>query len=398
METLFTKYLPKLQRTTTEFVREKIHEIDWRANRLIGIKGARGAGKTTLLLQYLKLYPLPTGQALYISLDDLYFSAHRLYDLGAEFAQKGGQLLMLDEVPRYANWSQEIKNLYDDFPDLRIVFTGSSIMHLERSKGDLSRRAVMHTLPGLSFREFLQIQRIAAWPKISLDDLLARHTELATDLTTRIKPLAHLGDYWKYGYYPYFLENKEVYAQKLTETIKLSLELDLPAVYGVSYATVDKIKQLLVVLAESVPFKPNISKLSELLQATRGSVVEYLHYLEELGVLSLLHRDSFGITRMQKPDKIYLSHPNLQYALHLSQPDKGTLRESFLLSQVLPNHRVEYTDQGDFRLDRRVTLEVGGANKSRRQIADLSDAYVAADGIEIGYGAKVPLWMFGLLY
>lgn len=398
METLFTKYLPKLQRTTTEFVREKIHEIDWRANRLIGIKGARGAGKTTLLLQYLKLYPLPTGQALYISLDDLYFSAHRLYDLGAEFAQKGGQLLMLDEVHRYANWSQEIKNLYDDFPDLRIVFTGSSIMHLERSKGDLSRRAVMHTLPGLSFREFLQIQRIAAWPKISLDDLLARHTELATDLTTRIKPLAHLGDYWKYGYYPYFLENKEVYAQKLTETIKLSLELDLPAVYGVSYATVDKIKQLLVVLAESVPFKPNISKLSELLQATRGSVVEYLHYLEELGVLSLLHRDSFGITRMQKPDKIYLSHPNLQYALHLSQPDKGTLRESFLLSQVLPNHRVEYTDQGDFRLDRRVTLEVGGANKSRRQIADLSDAYVAADGIEIGYGAKVPLWMFGLLY
>lgn len=305
---------------------------------------------------------------------------------------------MLDEVHRYANWSQEVKNLYDDFPDLRIVFTGSSIMHLERSKADLSRRAVMYTLSGLSFREFLQIQRIADWPKITLNDLLTRHIELATDLTSQVKPLAHLGDYWKYGYYPYFLENKEVYAQKLTETIKLSLELDLPAVYGVSYATVDKIKQLLVVLAESVPFKPNISKLSELLQATRGSVVEYLHYLEELGVLSLLHRDSFGITRMQKPDKIYLSHPNLQYALHLSQPDKGTLRESFLLSQVLPKHQVEYTDQGDFRLDRRIIIEVGGANKSRRQIAVLSDAYVAADDIEIGYGSKVPLWMFGLLY
>ncbi len=187
-------------------------------------------------------------------------------------------------------------------------------MHLERSKGDLSRRAVMYTLHGLSFREFLQIQGIASWPKIALDDLLARHTELATELTAEVKPLAHLGDYWKYGYYPYFLENTEVYAQKLTETIRLILELDLPAVYGVSYATVDKIKQLLVVLAESVPFKPNVSKLSSMLQATRGSV------------------------------------------------------------------------------------EVGGANKSRRQIARIEEAYIAADDIEIGYGQKVPLWMFGLLY
>ena len=398
METLFTKYLPKLQRTTTEFVREKIRKIDWQGNRLIGIKGARGAGKTTLLLQYLKLNPVPTGQALYVSLDDLYFSAHGLYDLGTEFVLKGGQLLMLDEVHRYANWSQEIKSLYDDHPALRIVFTGSSIMHLERSKGDLSRRAVMYTLHGLSFREFLQIQGVACWPKVTLDDLLNRHTELATELTAGVKPLAHLSNYWKYGYYPYFLENTEMYGQKLTETIRLSLELDLPAVYGISYATVGKIKQLLVVLAESVPFKPNVSKLSELLQATRGSVVEYLHYLEELGVLNLLHRDSFGITRLQKPDKVYLSHPNLQYALHLSQPDKGTLRESFLLSQALPYHQIEYTDQGDFRLDRRITIEVGGANKRRHQIAGIEEACVAADDIEIGYGQKVPLWMFGLLY
>jgi uncharacterized protein len=398
MDILFTRYLPKLQRTATEFVREKIQEIDWQGNRLIGIKGARGAGKTTLLLQYLKLNPLPTGQALYVSLDDLYFSAHRLYDMGTEFVQKGGKLLMLDEVHRYANWSQEIKNLYDEYPDLRIVFTGSSVMHLERSKGDLSRRAVMYSLHGLSFREFLQIQGIASWPRLTLDDLLTHHTALATDLTAEVKPLAYLSDYWQYGYYPYFLENKAVYGQKLTETIRLSLELDLPAVYGVSYATVDKIKQLLVVLAESVPFKPNVSKLSELLQATRGSVVEYLHYLEELGVLNLLHRDSFGITRLQKPDKVYLSHPNLQYALHLSQPDKGTLRESFLLSQVLPRYPVEYTEQGDFRLDRRITVEVGGAGKNRRQIADIEAAYVAADDIEIGYGQKVPLWMFGLLY
>ncbi|WAC11438.1 ATP-binding protein [Dyadobacter pollutisoli] len=398
MEIPFTKYLAKLQRTSTKFVRDMIHQIDWEHNRLIGIKGARGAGKTTLVLQYLKQMALPSGQTLYVSLDDLYFSAHRLYDLGETFVKTGGKLLVLDEVHRYANWSQEIKNLYDDFPNLRIVFTGSSIMHLERSKGDLSRRAVMYHLHGLSFREFLQIQDIVSWPAITLSDLLSGHMQLALDLTQTIKPLAHWNDYLQHGYYPYFLENKEVYAQKLTETIQLSLELDLPAVYGISYASVDKLKQLLVVLAESVPLKPNVSKLSETLNTSRALVVEYMHYLEELGVLMLLHRDSSGITRLQKPEKVYLSHPNLQYALHQSRPDMGTLRESFFLSQVQPLHKVEYTEKGDFKLDRQITIEVGGANKSRQQLVGLEDAYVAADGIEVGYGSKVPLWMFGMLY
>jgi uncharacterized protein len=381
-----------------QFVRDTIHQIDWERNRLIGIKGARGAGKTTLVLQHLKRSPLPASQSLYVSLDDLYFSAHRLYELGEAFVRTGGRLLVLDEVHRYLNWSQEIKNLYDDFPDLRIVFTGSSIMHLERSKGDLSRRAVMYHLHGLSFREFLQIQQLVSWPTIALSDLLVQHTQIALDLTQTVKPLAYWNDYLQYGYYPYFLENRDVYSQKLTETIRLSLELDLPAVYGISYATVDKLKQLLVVLAESVPLKPNISKLGENLQTTRGLVVEYMHYLEELGVLLLLHRDSFGVTRLQKPEKVYLSHPNLQYALYQSYPDKGTLRESFFLSQTHPLHQVEYTDKGDFRLDRQITVEVGGVNKTRQQIAGITDAYVAADDLEIGYGSKIPLWLFGLLY
>ncbi|WP_428656532.1 ATP-binding protein [Runella sp.] len=398
MEQLFAKYLPKLQRTGTEFVRDAIREIDWNRNRLIGIKGARGVGKTTLLFQYLKQSKLEFSKSLYVSLDDLYFSNHRLYDLGAEFVRTGGQLLLLDEVHRYTNWSQEIKNLYDDFADLRIVFTGSSIIHLERSKGDLSRRAVMYSLHGLSFREFLQIQKAITFPPILLNDLLKRHTEIAADLTQSFKPFAHWSNYLEYGYYPYFLENEDVYAQKLAETLRLSLEIDLPAAYGISYATVDKIKQFLVVLAESVPLKPNITKLSETLQTTRGYVIEYLHYLEELGILTLLHRDSFGITRLQKPDKVYLAHPNLQYALTETRPGKGTLRESFFLSQTHPRHRVEYTEQGDFRLDRRITVEVGGATKTNRQIATVPDAYIAADDIEIGFGTKIPLWLFGFLY
>ncbi len=408
METLFAKFIQKQQRTSLQFVRDFIGTVDWERNRLIGIKGARGVGKTTLVLQYLKQRATAAGTIgpptqLYVSLDDLYFSTSRLYDLGLAFVQVGGQILVLDEVHRYANWSQEVKNLYDDFPDLRIVFTGSSVIHLERSKGDLSRRAVMYTLHGLSFREFLSISGVANWPVMPLDELLRRHPEVAADLTATVRPLAHLPDYLQYGYYPYFLENREVYGQKLTETIRLSLELDLPAVYDISKATVDKLKTFLVVLAESVPLKPNIAKLSETLQIPRNAVIEYLHYLEELGVLRLLHRDSAGITRMQKPEKVYLTHPNLQYALGNIRsgpvpPNKGTLRESFFLSQTAPNHTVEYTEQGDFRLDRQITVEVGGVGKTAQQIANLPNAYIAADDIEIGFGRKLPLWLFGLGY
>ncbi|AQG82623.1 AAA family ATPase [Spirosoma montaniterrae] len=398
METLLAKSAIKLQRVSTQFMRDALVKVTWADNRLIGIKGARGVGKTTLVLQYLKLSGFALEQALYVSLDDLYFSMNRLYDLGASFTRQGGLVLVLDEVHRYANWSQEIKNLYDDFPDLRIIFTGSSIIHLERGKGDLSRRAVMYQLPGLSFREFLRIQQLVAWSPVSLTDLLERHTQIAADLTASFKPLAHWADYLKHGYYPYFLENKEVYSQKLTETIALSLEIDLPSVYGISYATVDKLKQLLVVLAESVPLKPNISKLSEQLHTTRGLVVEYMHYLEELGILLLLHRDSFGVTRLQKPEKVYLSHPNVHYALHQSQPNKGTIRESFLLSQIHLGHQVEYTEDGDFKIDRQITIEVGGASKNRRQLTNIEQAYVAANDIEVGYGRKIPLWLFGLLY
>lgn len=221
---------------------------------------------------------------------------------------------------------------------------------------------------------------------------------MALDLTCEVKPLAYWKDYLQHGYYPYFLENRDVYGQKLTETIQLSLELDLPAVYGISYTSVAKLKQFLVVLAESVPMKPNVTKLSQQLNTSRALVVEYLHYLEELGALMLLHRDSFGVTRLQKPQKVYLSHPNLQYALHASRPDTGTLGESFFLSQVHPLHKVEYTEKGDFRLNRQVTIEVGAAKKTRRQVAGLENAWVAADGVEIGHGDKIPLWMLGLLY
>jgi predicted AAA+ superfamily ATPase len=398
METLRIKFHKKLAATPTKFVRDLINQIDWR-NRFVGIKGARGVGKTTLLLQYAKLrIPNVAESALYASLDDFYFSKNRLYDFADQFVREGGKVLLLDEVHRYTGWSKELKNIYDDFPDLQVVFTGSSIIHLSKSSADLSRRAVLYAMVGLSFREFLQFRVDYKHPAMSLDDLTGRHTEIAMQITNEIKPLQYFNDYLQFGYHPYFAENIDTYHQKLAETIHLLLETDFPAVYGITYPTVDKIKTLLVILSESVPFKPNMSKLSEHLGLTRGMLIEQLHNLEDAGILHLLHQRAKGITRLQKPEKIYLANTNLAYALDVKTPDIGSLRETFLISQVKPIYKVEYAEAGDFWIDNRLTLEVGGRHKGYTQIKDAPNAFVAADQLEIGIDRKIPLWMFGFLY
>lgn len=397
MDSLFVKYRKKSDAVPTGFVREFMDEVDWR-NRFIGIKGARGVGKTTLLLQYAKLRLPPGEKSLYASLDDLYFSRNRLYDFAEQFVQEGGRHLLLDEVHRYADWSQELKNIYDDFPQLRVVFTGSSIIHLSRSKSDLSRRAVMYQMTGLSFREFLQLSQKFSYPKITLNTILDNHQDIALDIEKKIKPLEFFSGYLQYGYFPFFLDNIDVYSQKLLETIHLILEIDFPSVYGITYATIDKIKTFLLVLAESVPFKPNIQKLSEQTGLTRNALVEQLHHLEDAGLLHLLHRDAKGVTRMQKPEKIFLAHPNLAFALKTKIPDPGMLRETFFVSQLRKGHVIEYSDQGDFRVDQSYTFEVGGRSKGFKQLGNNSNAFVAADGLDVGFDRKIPLWLFGFLY
>ncbi|MDX2284369.1 MAG: AAA family ATPase [Bacteroidia bacterium] len=394
MESLRIKYLQKRAQTRTETVRDFIRRIDWR-DRFIGIKGMRGAGKTTLALQYAALH-LPADQSLYASLDDLYFRRNGLYSLCAQFVQEGGVWLLLDEVHRYAGWSQELKLAYDDFPGLRVLFTGSSMIHLADSSGDLSRRAVVYELPGLSFREYLQFSLGYQHPVLSWEELLRDHQPIAVEICRHLKPLAHFGTYLRSGYLPFFLENPDTYLHKLAETVNLVLETDFPALYGTSYPTVDKLKTLLAVIAERVPFKPNIQKLSEQTGLARNSLVEHLHHLEDAGLLRLLHRDASGITRLQKPEKIYLANPNLAFALHPARPDTGSLRESFFLSQMPPGLQVRYTESGDFRAGA-YTFEVGGAGKGFRQLQGAEHGYVAADQLEIGAGRKIPLWMFGLL-
>lgn len=396
MESLFEKSYQKLIRVPTQFKRYLAEEIDW-TSRLIGIKGARGAGKTTLMLQYAKLH-LPQGkETLYTSLDSLYFTENTLVDLADRFVQQGGKFLLLDEVHRYANWSQEIKNIYDDQPDLKIIFTGSSIMHLNRAKGDLSRRAVMYELAGLSFREYLNFAQDMSLKAIGFNDIINNHTAIAMDIVANMHPYEHFGNYLKYGHYPYFLENPNLYPQKLAETISLAISIDLPAFHDISFKSIEKIRLLLHIIAESVPFKPNISKLSERVDISRNNLVLFIKYLEDMRIIKGQYPDTKGIGLLQKPEKIYLHHPNLQYALADEQSNIGNIRESFFINQIGKLGPVTYTPEGDFAF-KNYTFEIGGKNKTNKQVKHIENSFVAADDIEIGHNHKIPLWMFGFLY
>lgn len=396
MEKLFQKSYQKLHRVPTEFKRYLAEKINWNS-RLIGIKGARGAGKTTLLLQYAKEHLPQDNQTLYASLDDLYFTENTLVDFAEQFAIQGGKYLLLDEVHRYQNWSQELKNIYDDQPDLQIIFTGSSLIHLNQARGDLSRRAVMYELAGLSFREYLNFTQGTALDSINFEQLLENHTKTALEITKIIRPLAHFSDFLRFGYYPYFKEEPQLYHQKLSETISLAMSIDLPSSHDISFSSVEKIRLLLHIISESVPFKPNISKLSERIGISRNSLILFIRYLEDIRVVKCLYTDTKGIGALQKPEKIYMHHPNLQFALATEKPNIGNVRESFFINQLGVLGPIKYTSEGDFAFKNYV-FEIGGRGKTNKQIQHLDNSYVVADEIEIGHMHKIPLWLFGFLY
>jgi hypothetical protein len=397
MQKLIEKFHKKLERTDISFIRDVLSNIRWN-NRLIGIQGARGAGKTTLMLQYIKTHFKDVNHILYVSLDDIYFSANSLADMADTFIKEGGTYLFLDEVHHYKNWSQEIKNIYDDHPEVKVVFTGSSALHISKSKADLSRRAIMYDLPGLSYREFLELKYGLSFPVLKLQDILNDHINLSRIFVSKVKPLAKFKEYIQYGYYPYFTEDVETYQQRLEETIYLTLETDLPYTAEISFTSVEKLKKLLYVLAESSPFKPNISKLSDKTGIPRNSIIQFLHYLEDARIINMLHASTKGISFMQKPEKIYLHHPNLHYALNPENTNIGSMREIFFYNQTMNTQKVTYTDKGDFKLDGKFIFEIGGKNKTIKQIAGIANSYIVSDDIETGYKNQIPLWLFGFLY
>ncbi len=397
MEALFEKFYKKIDFINLDFKRSLMNEIQWES-RLIGIKGARGVGKTTLLLQFIKEY-LPINElTLYVSLDNIWFAENKLSKLVNDFVKKGGKYLFLDEVHKYPNWSQELKNIYDDYPELKVVFTGSSLLEVLNARADLSRRAVVYMLQGLSYREYLEIKLGVKLPKLELDDLVKNHLELAKEFNRLINPLQYFEEYLKTGYFPYFLVVPSLYYHRIEEVINMIIEIELPLLRKVDSTYISKLKQLLQIIAESVPFIPNVSKLSERIGINRNTFTAYLHYLQEANLTRNLYKDAHGISLLQKPDKIYLENTNFQYALAPRNTVIGSIRETFLVNQLSYQYQVEYANQGDFLINRSYTIEVGGKGKAKKQILGIDKSYIASDNIEYGTGNKIPLWMFGFLY
>jgi uncharacterized protein len=398
METLIEKFYQRLTWVETRFVRGLMDEISW-DTRLIGIKGPRGVGKTTLLLQHIKLHLKDELDAtLYVSLDNIWFNNHLLSDLVDQFVKRGGKYLFLDEVHRYVNWSQELKNIYDDYPGLKVVFTGSSLLQMINARADLSRRAIVYSMQGLSFREYLNLITGASFPVSTLDRILTDHTDLSRQVASAVKPLQHFSAYLRSGYYPFFLDQPQLYFSRLEEVVKMVLDIELPLLRGLETAYIPKVRQLLQIISESAPFVPNISKLSERIGINRTTLLTYLFYLSESELIKTIYRDVAGITRLQKPDKLFLDNGNLIYTFSPQNVNTGNLRETFFINQLDYRHTVEYAEEGDFRVNSIHTFEIGGKNKSSGQLPAAGSNWIAADDIEYGTGNKIPLWLFGFLY
>ncbi|MDK2977321.1 MAG: uncharacterized protein PWP52_16 [Bacteroidales bacterium] len=398
MEQLFQYSKSRINSVNTGFKRYLWNKIDWNS-RLIAITGARGVGKTTLLLQYIKenLAKNPD-EVIYVSLDDLYFSKTTIVDFTDEFVKRGGKYLFLDEVHKYLNWSQEIKNIYDYFNQLKIVITGSSALDIFKGKADLSRRAVMYKMHGLSFREFIALKYKYLFPVLDLDQIVSSPSIYITEILTKIKPIKLFEEYLRTGYYPFFLEDEQNFHIRLKQTVNHVLDNDLPSVEKIDFASVHNLRKLLSILTEIVPYKPNILKLSKQVGVSRETLIKYLYLLSRADLLMLLQTDTLGISKLNKPEKIYLNNPNLAYAITDTHVNKGTLRETFFYNQLNEGNHLLYSSKGDFLINNRYVFEVGGKNKTRQQIQDIHNAYIAADNIEYAQGNKIPLWLFGFLY
>ncbi len=398
MESIFQKSAILVQNQPINFTRSLDSKIDWN-DRLISIVGARGTGKTTMLLQRLKRIYGINATALYISLDDLYFTEHTLTDLAEKFYQHGGKALFIDEVHSYPNWARELKNVYDFYKDLRIVFTGSSIINILSQNADLSRRAIKYELSGLSYREYLEFSGIYNSPVLQLHDILTNHIQIASALTSKFRPLQYFNEYLRIGYYPFFSENPSTYSLRIEQLMKQIIEHDLKFIEGYDPANARKVFQLLYILATNVPFKPNVSKLSEKIGIHRNTLTQYIHYLDKARIINTLSAAGKSISTLQKPDKLFLENTNLNFSLAPENTDKGSMREAFFMNQLLnAQHLVSMPLRGDFLVDNKLLFEIGGKSKSVIDAVKQEDYYVAADDIEIGAYNKIPLWLFGFLY
>lgn len=398
MEKLIEVFRKKMTVPLPTFERELERKINWNA-RLISIRGSRGTGKTTLFLQHIKkTFSDNMNKVLYVSLDNIYFSNNTLVELAEKFVSRGGTHLFLDEVHKYENWSKEIKNLYDDFPELHIAFTGSSLLEILNGRADLSRRTLVYELTGLSFREYLSLIKAQDFPIFTLEEILKNNEQISAEIASKIKPFEFFDDYLSFGYYPYFLEGKDDYFNRLNETLNMILEVELPFLRGLEIAYIPRIKKLLAIIGESAPFIPNITQLAAKIGISRQTLLQYLKYLEDAKLINQLYKKSRGLSALEKPEKILMENTNLMELFNGENANTGNRRETFVLNQLLHSHKVDFSEESDFFVDSKYTFEVGGKNKKRKQIQELPDSYIIADDIEFGTDRRIPIWLLGFMY
>ncbi len=389
MEKLIHRYNYLLEQTNTKFIRYNHDSIDW-DDRMIAIVGARGVGKTTLLLQHIKLH-LPKQETIYVSADDMYFTSHRLLDFAEEFHRSGGRYLYIDEVHKYSGWSKEIKLIYDYLPNLNIALTGSSILDIFKGTDDLSRRVLLYRMHGMSLREYLNMRYKMNLPAYPLEAVLTH--EVKADGVEF--PLAAFKEYLRYGYYPF--AEKGNYYERLLQTVHTTLETDIPIYANMNATTSIKLKQLMEIIAQSVPFKPNYSSLSKSMGIDRKTLTDYLTYMAKAGMLMQLKESSTGISNLGKVEKIYLNNPNLAFLLGNDNANTGNIRETFFLNQTSVTNHVTSSAKSDFTIGK-YTFEVGGRKKGNAQIEGIENAFIVKDDIEYGFKNTIPLWHFGFLY
>ena len=386
-----------------DIIREKMDQIHWNA-QIVSIMGAKGVGKSTLIKQHLKQnFQAGDRRVLYCSADTVDFSTLTLVELVEEFVIHGGELLVVDEIHKYkpgtTAWSREVKEIYELYPTLKLIISGSSLLRLKEGDADLSRRAIKYTMHGLSFREALRFYHGLEFPKWSLEDILAHPYDLWQQVTSKCKPIVLFKEYLEKGYYPFLLEGEGEYYTRIEQMVNYIIETELPQICKVDVANIRKIQALVKLICDEVPFELNANKIAAALEIGRDTVVEYLKYLGDAKVLNLLYSDKKKIGKLAKPDKVYLENPNLLHALAPGKVDIGTARECFAINSLSESHEVEYGKAlGDFKVDARYTIEVGGRGKDFSQIAGIPDSYVFADDWDLPDGAKLPLWMLGFLY
>ncbi|SFP84741.1 ATP-binding protein [Hydrogenimonas thermophila] len=392
---LFEKSNKILKLQNYRYKRYFYNTIDF-SDKLIGILGSRGVGKTTVIIQYLNLLKIPKHKKLYFSADSIIASASSLYDIADDFSKSGGKVLAIDEIHKYRDFERELKEIYD-FLDLQVIFSGSSALQLEHKKADLSRRAVLYRVKGLSFREFLELKLDITFPIFTLDNILNNHIDIVDEILDRIKPFEYFKEYLQSGYFPYYFENPNTYTFKLEESINTVIEADLPIIFNIEPQNIQKLKQLVSLVCQSKPYELNITNLSKKIGINRNTLYQYIYYLNMGNIFYSLKAKSKGDNIFSKPQKLYLNNPNFSF-VYCQTNDVGTIREQFFLNMLSVDHNLSYPQKGDFLVDDTYTFEIGGKDKSFKQIKDIDNSYVVADDIEVGFGNKIPLWLFGFLY